>query len=626
MATARLRGRRIEALSERSETSQTWVNPEGTRTTEVNNAPVRVRRGDAWVPVDLHLVKGVDGAIRPAAHPETVADQVRVKRVIGPVEPGVGDCTLPTPARGCEALEYEYATATTATATTPGDYTGQVRRILAWGTDPATATVSAVAVTQYAYNPAGQLLQVWDPRLATPITTSYTYDPAGHVISAGQSGTFPWFFDYGTAGTGDPNPGRLLKVRRPALLQGSPTTQNGEIATTIVYGAGLTRAAGGPVNLDGPTAATWAQTDVPTDATAIFGPEDPMTVNTATATAPGPDGYKFAVVHYLDSAAREVNTLTPGGYIDTREYDRFGNAIRELDAADRSLSLAEPGYPNAAGVLADLGMAGYDTATRATWLDTRHTYSLDGIDEIDALGPLHRIALDADPNQLVNARRHTTTVYDEGKPDGTVYHLPTTSQSSAQVVGLAGEQDVKVDKTDYTPAIGGTSGWVLRKPTKTTRDALAPAGPTGPAPATTRYDDQGRVRETRGVDATGADAATTLSIYWTAGANPDDAACGNRPEWAGNPCVTKAAAAVTGADPVRMPTDLPGKRVSSYSRYGAADRLVETAAGKTRTTPTTHAGPRTATRPASSNAASSHPTANSPSSPARRRPTRSSCR
>ena len=29
MATARLRGRRIEALSERSETSQTWVNPEG---------------------------------------------------------------------------------------------------------------------------------------------------------------------------------------------------------------------------------------------------------------------------------------------------------------------------------------------------------------------------------------------------------------------------------------------------------------------------------------------------------------------------------------------------------------------------------------------------------------------
>ncbi|HET9143025.1 MAG TPA: DNRLRE domain-containing protein, partial [Actinophytocola sp.] len=67
--TARLRNRRIEAVSERTEASATWVNPDGSRTTELNVGPVRVRRGDAWVPVDLTLVKAADGTVRPKAHP-----------------------------------------------------------------------------------------------------------------------------------------------------------------------------------------------------------------------------------------------------------------------------------------------------------------------------------------------------------------------------------------------------------------------------------------------------------------------------------------------------------------------------------------------------------------------------
>jgi hypothetical protein len=45
-ATARLRGKRVEALSERTESTSTWVNPDGTRTTELNAGPVRVRKGD----------------------------------------------------------------------------------------------------------------------------------------------------------------------------------------------------------------------------------------------------------------------------------------------------------------------------------------------------------------------------------------------------------------------------------------------------------------------------------------------------------------------------------------------------------------------------------------------------
>lgn len=515
---------------------------------------------------------------------ENVGDQVRVKRVIGPTEPGIGDCTLATPARGCEALEYEYAASTTATATAFGDVTGQVRRVLAWGTDPATGTVSAVAVTNLTYDDQGRLREVWDPRLPTPIKTTYTYDPAGHVISAAQSGDLPWNYDYGTSAA-DPNPGRLLKIRRTALAQGSLNTPDGEIATTIVYGVPLTRAAGGPYDLDGPTSATWAQVDVPTDATAVFGPEDPVTTTTATPTSPGADGYRAATVHYLDSAAREVNTATPGGYVDTTEYDRFGNTTRQLDASNRALALTN--YPNGAGALADLGLAQYDTATRATWLDTQTVYSADGIDKISELGPLHRIALDADPNEMVNARRHVSTTYDENKPDGAAYHLPTTIQTGGQVIGLAGEQDLKVSTNTYAAVIGGTSGWVLRKPTMITADAQAPAGSLGSLATSQRYDDQGRVRESRNVDSTGTDTGTKLTVYWTAASNTDDATCANRPEWAGQPCVTRAAGAITSADPARMATDLPVKRVTAYSRAGDASAITETAAGKTRTVATT---------------------------------------
>ena len=108
----------------------------------------------------------------------------------------------------------------------------------------------------------------------------------------------------------------------------------------------LTRAAGGPHDLDPDALDTWAQRSAPTDATAIFGPEDVPTVTTADASTPGVNGYRPAIVHYLDSSGREVNTATPAGptapaagFIDTAEYDQYGNVIRSLDATGRLLAL-----------------------------------------------------------------------------------------------------------------------------------------------------------------------------------------------------------------------------------------------------------------------------------------------
>ncbi|MFL6145144.1 MAG: RICIN domain-containing protein [Labedaea sp.] len=520
---------------------------------------------------------------------ESVDDQVRIKRAIAPTEPGVGDCTTPTPARGCEAMDYTYAATTTATASTLGDVAGQVSAISVWTTDPATGAVSAVTVARYAYDTLGRLREVWDPRLSTPLKTVYGYDNAtGRVIQVTPPGELPWSYDFGTAGVGDDNGGRLLRVRRATLQPGSLATVDGEIATSVVYSVPLTRGAGGPYDLDGATVGSWAQRDVPTDATALFGPEDPTGVTTATGTVPGRDGYRAATVHYLNASGQEVNTATPGGDIDTVEHDRFGNTVRTLEASNRALALGQ--LPDSAAKLAQLGLAQYDSATRATWLDTQSTFSPDGLDEITALGPLQRIALDGDPNQLVNARARKVTSYDEDKPDGTAYHLATTVRTSATVVGMIGEQDVFVSRNGYSPVIGGVSGWGIRQSTSVTLDAEAPAGSLGAASTAVRYDAQGRARESRKLDATGTDAGTTLSVFYTAAANPDDASCGNRPEWAGQPCLTKVAGAVTGHDSNRMSTDLPIKRVESYTRFGEPDRVSESVAGNTRTTVTTYDG------------------------------------
>jgi YD repeat-containing protein len=83
-------------------------------------------------------------------------------------------------------------------------------------------------------------------------------------------------------------------------------------------------------------------------------------------------------------------------------------------------------------------------------------------------------------------------------------------------------------------------------------------------------------------------AGSQENIYFTAGANAQDSACGNKPEWAGNLCVTRAAGAVAGHNPARRTNSLPVRRVVSYTRHGDEAVVTETAAGKTRTTTTTH--------------------------------------
>ncbi|MEU3322267.1 DNRLRE domain-containing protein [Streptomyces sp. NPDC006785] len=65
---AKLYGKRIEALSERTETSTTWVNKGGSLTTELSAGPVRFKQGGTWTDIDVELQES-DGDVEAKAHP-----------------------------------------------------------------------------------------------------------------------------------------------------------------------------------------------------------------------------------------------------------------------------------------------------------------------------------------------------------------------------------------------------------------------------------------------------------------------------------------------------------------------------------------------------------------------------
>ncbi|MCF4123704.1 DNRLRE domain-containing protein [Antribacter sp. KLBMP9083] len=539
----------------------------------------------------------------------------RLTRIIAPIEPGVDDtsgCTTPTPARGCEVLELEYASSTTATSTTPGLFNGQVAYGYIWSWDGTAMT--KVRVTQYAYDTAGRLVEVFDPRIEAAggqrQVTRYGYDDAGRITSVTAAGEEPYTFTYGPGGTeltgaGDliaSAPGRLLNVSRASLVQGT-TAQLGPVnTTTLVYGVPLTRAAGGPYDLDAVSLARWSQKDGPTDATAVFGPGTPAVPTTATPTQPGPDGYGSATVHYLDAAGWEVNTASPAGpnapvdgFIDTAEYDRNGNTVRTLDATNRLLALRA--LPQAEAMLDALEMETASSASVATTLDTVSRYSEDGLDLLVQVGPAQVLANPNDPSTTQVLRPRTTNVYDEGKPDGASYHLVTTSTTDA--VKLAGDpfttggEDPLSTRTTFDPVdgaakLGPTSGWVHKGATSVTVDAGQPTALT----STVVYDAKGRAIKSSKPGSTASDTGTVRTVFWTAGTNPDDASCGDTPEWAGQPCTTSAAGAVTGHDPARMGADLAIKRAEAYNRYGnptiVSDYVGSGASQVKRTTTTTY--------------------------------------
>ncbi len=211
--------------------------------------------------------------------------------------------------------------------------------------------------------------------------------------------------------------------------------------------------------------ATWAQTDDPVEATAVFPPDEPM-------GWPAKD-YRRASVYYLDEDRRTVNVATPSGGIATSEYNATNNLTRSLSPDARAAALKE----------------GAKSAEVAQTLDTQSAYNGEGTELLHTLGPIHAVKL-SNGNE-VQARGHTVYNYDEGAPvEGGPYRLATEITRGAEVKGEA-EQDRRTTTMSYSGQEG--LGWKLRKPTSVTTD------PSGlKVTHTTVYDaTSGSVIETR---------------------------------------------------------------------------------------------------------------------------------
>ncbi|MGW0839114.1 DNRLRE domain-containing protein [Streptomyces sp. NPDC002787] len=510
----------------------------------------------------------------------------RPKRVIAPTSAAsAATCTATPTTKGCRVLEFVYATTTTATGYSTadefGDYAGQVKEILLYASGKGATSATARPVATYRYDLGGRLRQQWNPRLAQSTQTQYSYDSAGRVFWVKQTTDQPWTFTYGKAGNSSAaGEGMLLKASRPALTQGSTDTVSGSAVTTVVYDVPLT-GAGAPHDMGAGAVKAWGQTDAPTDATAVF-PADSVPSSNAGGDL-GSGSYTRADITYLGVSGRTVNSVTPGGHISTSEYDRFGNTVRELNAANRAVALGLTATDRA--TQADLGIAQLTGAERADLLATRSVYNDNGTRELEEYGPLRRIDLTADlksgtttlvpSGTSVTARAWTVNVYDEGRPtDGTakVKDQITRTTTGAQVREHPSVQgETRVTQTVFD--------WAKGLPTKTVQD------PGGLALTTTKeYDAQGRVTKELLPGATGTDAATRVTAYWSA---TGTGTCEGRPEWADLVCSTGPAGAITGGggNPSQLPTS-----TYEYDSWGNTSAVVDTANGVTRTTSTAHDG------------------------------------
>nr|WP_234422062.1 RHS repeat-associated core domain-containing protein [Streptomyces sp. CB00316] len=488
-------------------------------------------------------------------------------------------CATTPATKGCRVLEFVYATSTTATGSTLGDYTGQVKEIRLWATAPGAASATAKTVQSYAYDNQGRLRETWQTQISPALKTSYGYDAAGRVTTYTAPGQMPWTLTYGKAGTSPTaSEGMLLKASRAALKPGTVDTVEGQAVTSVVYEVPLTGSAA-PHKMGAADVKAWGQGQAPTDATAVF-PADSVPAGHIGNQLTAAD-YRRAGIHYLAASGDLVNVAAPGGHISASENDRFGNTVRGLTAANRSLALGLTVEDR--DIQADLGIAQLTSAERAELLSSRSVYNAAGTRKLEEFGPLRRVELTADlksgttvlvpAGTSVTARPWTVNEFDTGRPtDGTatIKDQVTKTSTGAQVR----EHPTVHGETRQTQTV---FDWAKGVSVKTIQD------PGGQALTTeTVHDAQGRVVKQLMPGSNGTDAATRVTTYWSA---TGVGACQGRPEWAGKACSTGPAGAVTGggSNPAHLVTS-----TTEYDWWGNAAKTVDTANGVTRTTTTTH--------------------------------------
>ncbi|MFF9376643.1 DNRLRE domain-containing protein [Streptomyces griseoluteus] len=492
----------------------------------------------------------------------------RPKYVISPNEAVSSDTCQATPStKGCRVLEFVYATATTATASTPGDYKQQVSSLRLWATDPGADQATQETVSRYTYDTTGKLVEVWDPRISPALKDKYTYDSDGRVRTLSDAGQLSWTFIYGKAGLATTaGEGMLLSASRPTLAEGSTSQVSGNAVTSLVYDVPLSGSAA-PNAMDAATVATWGQDAAPTDATAVFSPAYVPASNNGADLAK--DVYGQATITYINADGEESNTAESGAGLSTTEYDDFGNTVGSLTASNRELALGRAA--NADDTLRELGVGDLSTAERAYRLSSVSVFSQDGQRLTDTYGPVRTVTLTRDldgtlhAGDAVPARPHTAYRYDEGRPsDAALRDLVTSTASGASLDGYTADADVLVSKTTYD--------WSTGEETSSTEDADGTA-------ITTRstFDGGGKLLSTSLPDSSATDAGTLKYTYYDGTGSGE---CHGRPEWAGQLCRTDPAAAITGGG---SNPDKLASTVYTYNRWGGEVSQTQTINSVSRT-------------------------------------------
>ncbi|MFF5206083.1 DNRLRE domain-containing protein [Streptosporangium sp. NPDC000396] len=482
--------------------------------------------------------------------------QGRVTRILSSVATGITCGT--TLVVGCRALDLTYGSSTTATGVSSGwgDYTGLVKQVAFTAFDPDSNAMKTTALASYLYDSTGHLRQVADPR--TGLAATYYYTAEGRVSQITPPGLAPWRMEYDSFG-------RLAHVQR----------EGGEVDPTqaVVYDVPIST----PIDLTVGQTSTWGQTlDLPQLGAAIF-PASHVPTRNGDGTYQSTVGdWEYGALTYVDVNGRAVNKAAYGAgawQISTTRYDDKGNVVWRLSPDYRAQALTPTGDtdPYVTGRM--------DSAERAHLLATTRIFSSDG-DLLSETGPAHPVLLAS--GVLVSARKRVSNTYDEGKPLSNVnYHLVTTSTQEPVVLdGTAtpGTNDVRTTKTGYDPIMSGdASGWALRKATTT---FVVMAGQSNIIQRV-RYDATGGQIERRMPASNGTDAGTALTYYYTAGAHPSVAACGNKPEWTGLTCYT-APAAQPSTGKV-LPT-----QSMIYGYYGNPTKTTETVGAVVRTATVTY--------------------------------------
>ncbi|GAA2602728.1 hypothetical protein GCM10010399_36880 [Dactylosporangium fulvum] len=492
-------------------------------------------------------------------------DLVRPTRMLAPLPSGVSCATL---VKGCRALDFSYASTTTATgtgATQWGNYVGRLTQVsfTAWDPDAAPAAMRTVVVARYSYDSNGRLRAVWDPRLdwtdtttmpptTRNLATTYDYDTNGIVSALTPPAQQPWQFTYTTI-PGDAGNGRLAQVSRSALTAGTARQ-------TVVYRVPVS-GSGAPYNLSAAQTARWGQAEQPVDATAIFDPGQVPAADQSSGSLPA--SYDRAAITYMDPNGRPVNTLEPGGYTNTIWYDSFGNTVRHLTAGNRARALDKSPSDSAA-----------EEAALAASLSNLNVYAADGRLLLEVWGPEHEVTLPS--GSTVRGRSRTRYTYDQGAPStGAPFDLITTETTS---LCYGSASCAPVDARTRTVGYD----WTLREPTVSTVD------PSGLALSTrTGYDATTGQVTTVTQPAGGATTntpATRATVYYRAGTGSGHTECDSRAEWANLPCrVQPGGQAASGPE---LPVT-----VTTYDIYQHPRVIIEkTSAGTRRTTTITYDG------------------------------------